>query len=532
MAGPPAGYVSYLTVRNRVLAHAGIIHPDDVVDISWLWPFPRRVQLGLWLINPGGQVFVPAGTHTSAVAVTINKDDVRLIGAGRATILEFTGATDGIVFDNSSSQRTRISVEHLTIRTTNAGGLRAIELDGPTNGPNEIILRDILIDFSGSGRWTHGIFADNWQTSYVYALKIEQSATVGVRLQNSSNALSFFGTEIVGTSGAGTINRAIEFNGITDSFWFGGTLQGNFEQSLINLDTVSNSHFYGFHLENTDGSPSDGTDVVVTGGVNASFDGMQGGSWDFGTAAGSLRNCSLVNSEVGSIVLGANAQSCIISGVRSGSITDNGTLNHLLANSNAAGLAFASKIPTDLLKSNTSTIPTSASAGPAVLKIENAGEIYALDSGGTARIVWIPMSGADTTFIQYLAGNLLRWRNTSNVNKMVLSDTELALESGVQFEIGDGGIDADGDGYKHKRGTAGCATAATIGATCTTTVTWDTTIADTNYSVSCWGVGTTSGVPVNGAQATKAAASIQHTTVALTAVAAQFVTVECKAVHD
>lgn len=104
------------------------------------------------------------------------------------------------------------------------------------------------------------------------------------------------------------------------------------------------------------------------------------------------------------------------------------------------------------------------------------------------------------------------------------------FESQVTF--GGGGIDVDGSGFKHQRGTAGCATAATIGATCTTTVTWTTAIADTSYTVSCWGVGTTSGVPINGAQATKAAASIQHTTVALTAVAAQFTTVECKAVHD
>jgi hypothetical protein len=50
---------------------------------------------------------------------------------------------------------------------------------------------------------------------------------------------------------------------------------------------------------------------------------------------------------------------------------------------------------------------------------------------------------------------------------------------------------SDGTGIKHKR-TTGCATGATAGNLCLTTVTWGTAFADANYSVSCVLEGTAS----------------------------------------
>jgi len=84
-----------------------------------------------------------------------------------------------------------------------------------------------------------------------------------------------------------------------------------------------------------------------------------------------------------------------------------------------------------------------------------------------------------------------------------------------------------------KRGVAGCATTATIGATCTTTVSWSTAFADANYTLTgCTGNGITSGVPLIQGITAKAGASVTVRTVALTAVAAQFTNIECGAVHD
>lgn len=94
------------------------------------------------------------------------------------------------------------------------------------------------------------------------------------------------------------------------------------------------------------------------------------------------------------------------------------------------------------------------------------------------------------------------------------------------------GVANDGGGMKHKRGQAGCATAAAAGAVCTSTITWTTAFADANYTVECQGIGTTSGVPTLGSVTARIAASVTVTTIAVTAVAAQFTTIECVATHD
>lgn len=83
-----------------------------------------------------------------------------------------------------------------------------------------------------------------------------------------------------------------------------------------------------------------------------------------------------------------------------------------------------------------------------------------------------------------------------------------------------------------KRGVAGCATAASAGATCTTTVTWTVAFPDANYTCACSGTVITSGIPAYGGVTAKAAASCIVQTVAVTAAAAQFTNIECIAVHD
>lgn len=94
------------------------------------------------------------------------------------------------------------------------------------------------------------------------------------------------------------------------------------------------------------------------------------------------------------------------------------------------------------------------------------------------------------------------------------------------------GLSADAGGFKHLRTTAGCATAASVGAVCDVTVTWTTAFADANYTPQCNGFGVTSGVPASGAIVSKVAASLVFRTIAITAVAAQFTNIYCTAVHD
>jgi len=101
-----------------------------------------------------------------------------------------------------------------------------------------------------------------------------------------------------------------------------------------------------------------------------------------------------------------------------------------------------------------------------------------------------------------------------------------------ELTVGAGGVSADGGGLKHSRTTSGCATAASVGATCDTTVTWSTAFANANYTVVCVGYGVASGVPVHGGTHSRLAASIQFRTVAMTAAAAQYTNIVCIAAHD
>ncbi len=93
------------------------------------------------------------------------------------------------------------------------------------------------------------------------------------------------------------------------------------------------------------------------------------------------------------------------------------------------------------------------------------------------------------------------------------------------------GIGPDGSGFKHKR-VGGCATSAVQFNTCDTTVIWTTAFADTNYTVTCTGDVIASGVPQIEGVTVKAAASITVRTIALTAVAAKYTTLDCSATHD
>lgn len=82
---------------------------------------------------------------------------------------------------------------------------------------------------------------------------------------------------------------------------------------------------------------------------------------------------------------------------------------------------------------------------------------------------------------------------------------------------------------------SGCATAASLNATCDTTVTWTNAFASASYTVTCTGDVVTSGVPIiqgTNINTAKVAASSTVRTISVTAAAAQFTTIDCTAVSD
>lgn len=95
------------------------------------------------------------------------------------------------------------------------------------------------------------------------------------------------------------------------------------------------------------------------------------------------------------------------------------------------------------------------------------------------------------------------------------------------------GLSSTATGWKASRSTSGCATAASAGATCLTTITWGgSAFADSNYTPVCIGQGVSSGVPLSGGITGINTSQVIFETVAGTAAAAQYTKIFCIAAHD
>jgi hypothetical protein len=89
-------------------------------------------------------------------------------------------------------------------------------------------------------------------------------------------------------------------------------------------------------------------------------------------------------------------------------------------------------------------------------------------------------------------------------------------------------------GFFQTASAAGCTTAGSIGGVCATpvTITWPVAFQDTNYKVTCQGSGAITNFPIMGSVTARLAANATVQTMALTAAAASFTTIECTAVHN
>jgi hypothetical protein len=102
----------------------------------------------------------------------------------------------------------------------------------------------------------------------------------------------------------------------------------------------------------------------------------------------------------------------------------------------------------------------------------------------------------------------------------------LTAATGINISAGVGN---DQSGFKHQS-VAGCTTAASVGATCPSTLAWTTPFADASYHAVCGCNGST-GVPVVTSWSV-AAGSVSINTAALTASAATCTNISCVAVHN
>jgi hypothetical protein len=110
--------------------------------------------------------------------------------------------------------------------------------------------------------------------------------------------------------------------------------------------------------------------------------------------------------------------------------------------------------------------------------------------------------------------------NATSFNAAATFNSGITVASGV----------SNGTGVKHQRFGATTATTAVAGNSTTNAFSWGAAFADTNYTVSCSGVGPT-GTPSLDISA-KSASQVTVRTTAITAVASSYSAVNCIAIHD
>jgi len=375
----------------------------------------------------GGVVTSLAGTSLSSAAITI-PDNCTLKGQGReASIIQFTCATDGVVISANYAQYRLMDIQ---LQTTNASAGKAINVSNKTLGASNDEIESVNITATGSGRWAYGLWGTNFQTSRVESLRIYQSATVGIHIEYGCNAVNWRNVEVVGSSGTGTIQRALEIDttsstGGTQSFeanFYGVTFQGYFTKSLV-YSTGCNPKFFGAHFENTNVAPTDGADFVLNGtSVNCSLNGIQGGSI---LTSGTVRNFSIAQSEVNAITIGASTVANLFC-VRYSALTQNAGCIVNLIGGDISGtyqknflqntLLYYTAFPTMI--SDNSASPTLPGLQDLVLfNNSSATNVTSIAGGKTGQRLTVMFGNANTTLVDgtnlRMAGNLTGAINTT-----------------------------------------------------------------------------------------------------------------------
>src|SRR4029077_7590804 len=116
----------------------------------------------------------------------------------------------------------------------------------------------------------------------------------------------------------------------------------------------------------------------------------------------------------------------------------------------------------------------------------------------------------NASYLAFMCGNPISFY----VNHKFDSGTSKILQIlSTGLLINKGLSPSSGNGYQAIRTVAGCATGASAGATCRTTVTWTSPFEDSSYTPHCDGLAITSGVPLNGGITAKTGASVTFQTV-------------------
>ena len=126
-----------------------------------------------------------AGQFKTASAVNITGSQIDVHGVYGATALQFTGATDGVVW-NVTGYPNWVRISNITLQTLNPAGGAALRIDGSTTFvPTDFHMDHVnilggILNTGGTGRWAYAIHHINLQYSDFVDVRVAGAYTVGM----------------------------------------------------------------------------------------------------------------------------------------------------------------------------------------------------------------------------------------------------------------------------------------------------------------------------------------------------------------
>ena len=230
----------------------------------------------------GGEIHIPAGTYLLSTKLDLTGGNlISIRGVGEASIIRFTGATDGIFFEHTTGGLWGPHISNIKIETSNASGSASIHLTqagvfpGFGSAQQGAIIENVQIRLSGAGAWDYGLRTHFCLESVARSLHMYDVGDVaGVVLEGEASAASnswhFEDLRVRGTYAIGLWSR-----GSTALSISGGTMEGapsvcNIRlQRMPGLTNAPGGHISGMHFENTTAVPCIDLDhalgMVITG---------------------------------------------------------------------------------------------------------------------------------------------------------------------------------------------------------------------------------------------------------------------------
>jgi hypothetical protein len=235
-------------------------------------------------VSTGGCLSVPdnvtvefdSGTFATACAISVTGSNVGIIGVYGETVLQFTGATDGIVYSGTGSPNRNL-LRGLTIQTTNASGGAGVNVIGSTtSAPTDMQVEDVIIiggvlDIGSTGRWSYPIYALNLQFSNFDHVRIWGAYTNAAVYLGGSNRNNFQSLSIFANDATPPLrcidSEVANFGGMllgSDNSFHNGGCNGAFTASVIYLSNGA-TLFDNFQTDLTSSGWTDGASVIATG---------------------------------------------------------------------------------------------------------------------------------------------------------------------------------------------------------------------------------------------------------------------------